>query len=124
MKLLMAGAALALALPLGGCLMVSADVRGDWDGDDDLPRLFGAEVSANDTVTIISPSNGCTDKGDFRVDVKTYAPRHTRVSFRRVEEDHCKALALDGARLTWTFEELGVDRDSGVTIANRVGRSR
>lgn len=121
MKILTTVAALAMLLPLGACVIVSADVKGDWD-EEDLPRIYGAEVGAQDTVTIIAPSNGCTDKGDFVANVKTQAPHRTRVSFRRVEDDHCKALAPDGARLTWTFGELGVERGSGVTIANRIGR--
>ncbi len=124
MKLLMTAAALALALPLGGCLMVSADVKGDIDDfPHDLPRLLGAEVGAREpTVSIVVSSNGCTEKSQFAPVISRDGDHEARVGFRRIEEDRCRAFMAEGKRLTWTFDELGISGATRVTISNRIGR--
>ena len=44
------------------------------------------------------------------------------VGFRRIKDDNCKALVPDGRRMSWSFAELGIPRNSRVYLMNRVGR--
>ncbi len=123
-KLGMFAVAGAAAAMLGGCVIVDADVReSDWDGGGDFGYLYGAEVSPRGPeVTINVHSNGCTRKEDFRFVVRDRGDNDYAVGFRREKPDHCKALVIDGYRMTWTFAELGLPRDAGVRIINPVGR--
>ncbi len=109
---------------LSGCIVVDADVRESrWDRDDDFAKVLGAEVSSRGPeVMIIAHSNGCTDKQDFAPVVRDRGDDKFDVGFRRINEDHCKALVPDGRRMVWSFAELGVPRNARVFLMNRVGR--
>ena len=109
---------------LAGCVVVDADVsEHGWDWDDDLGYVLGAEVSPRGPeVTITAHSNGCTEKEDFRPVVRDRGEDRFDVGFRRIKEDHCKALVPEGRSMTWSFAELGIPRNSRVFILNRVGR--
>ncbi|MEZ6029558.1 MAG: hypothetical protein R3C46_07375 [Hyphomonadaceae bacterium] len=115
--------AAAAAAMLGGCVIVDADVRDyGWD-DDGYGYLYGAEISErSQEITILVHSNGCTDKGDFRVNIDRRGEHRFDVGFRRMEKDYCKALVPEGARMTWSYAELGLPRDARVMIVNQVGR--
>ena len=109
---------------LSGCIVVDADVReSHWDRDDDFGYVLGAEVSVRGPeVMIIAHSNGCTDREDFTPVVRDRGDDRFDVGFRRIKEDNCKALVLDGRRMSWSFAELGIPRNSRVYLMNRVGR--
>lgn len=118
-------AAAGAATLLAGCVIVDADVREDgWDRDHGrLTTLYGAEISPRgDAVSIIAPSNGCTNKTHFNPDVDDEGERRFDVRFRRVTEDHCKALVPDGERLVWSFAELGLPDGARVRVVNRISR--
>lgn len=119
----LAAAALASVM-LSGCIVVDADVREHgWDWDDEYGYVLGAEVSARGPeVMIIAHSNGCTNKEDFAPVVRDRGDDRFDVGFRRINEDNCKALMPDGRRMSWSFAELGVPRQSRVFVMNRVGR--
>lgn len=108
---------------LAGCVIVDADVRDlDWDRGD-YGNLYGAEVSPlAGEVTIVTRSNGCTQKEDFRFIVRDRGEDAFDVGFRRERPDNCKALVPDGRRMTWTYAELGIPRNASVHILNPVGR--
>ncbi len=113
----------AAAATLGGCVIVSADVRERWDHNGDFGTLYGAEVSQRGgEVTIIAHSNGCTQKEDFRFVLSDRGDDEFALGFRRENPDNCKALVPDGRRMTWSFAELGLPRDASVVILNPVGR--
>ena len=107
---------------LSGYIVVDADVReSHWD--DDFGYVLGAEVSVRGPeMMIIAHSNGCTDKEDFAPVVRDRGDDKFDVGFRRIKEDHCKALVPDGRRMSWSFAELGIPRNSRVALMNRVGR--
>lgn len=109
---------------LSGCIVVDADVRdAHWDWDDDFGYVLGAEVSVRGPeVMIIAHSNGCTNKEDFAPVVRDRGDDRFDVGFRRIKEDNCKALMPDGRRMSWSFAELGIPRNSRVALMNRVGR--
>lgn len=108
---------------LSGCIGVDADVmesRGDWD--DDFGLVLGAEVSARGReVIIIEHSNGCTNKEDFAPVVSDRGDDRFDVGFRRTNPDNCKALMPDGRRMSWSFAELGIPRQSRVVLMNHIG---
>ena len=116
MKKIAGLAAAALAgVTLSGCIVVDADVRkSHWDHDDDFGYVLGAEVSTH--------SNGCTEKQDFAPVVRDRGDDKFAVGFRRIKDDNCKALVPDGRRMSWSFAELGIPRNSRVTLMNPVGR--
>jgi hypothetical protein len=113
----------AAAAMLSGCVIVAADVHGDgWD-DDGHGYLYGAEISERgEDITILAHSNGCTEKEHFRVTVDRRGDDRYDVGFRRIEKDFCKALVLEGKRMTWSYAELGIPRRATVMITNQVGR--
>jgi hypothetical protein len=118
-------AATALIASLGGCVIVDAEVERDWDsGHGKAGLVYAAEVGLRaPEVTVTVHSNGCTQREHFRADVKRHGqPDSYTVTFHRVQEDFCKALVLDGVRLTWTYAELGLPQDAQVIVGNRVGR--
>lgn len=114
--------AAASAAMLSGCVIVDADVRDHgWDYDEGYGYLYAAETSDRGEITITVHSNGCTERGDFDVDIDRDGDRFN-IGFQRVEKDHCKALVPEGRRLTWSYEELGLPRYAQVMIINPVGR--
>ena len=112
------------SMMLSGCIVVDADVRDShWDRDDDFGYLIGAEVSSRGPeVMIVAHSNGCTDTADFEAVVREHGKDRFDVGFRRINQDNCKALVLDGRRMSWSFAELGIPRNSRVYLMNPVGR--
>ncbi|MBI1340159.1 hypothetical protein GC169_08125 [bacterium] len=111
----------AATMLLGACVYVRAD--GDlrrsvhYSGS----GLYGAVVTSNDEIRIISPSNGCTTKADYRSDVDR-ADGVYLVRFKRVKDDPCRALIREGVELTYTFEELEVPRGARVVLAHHPSR--
>lgn len=125
MKKLSVLAAVGVAsVMLSGCIVVDADVREHgWDWDDEFGYVLGAEVSVRGPeLMIIAHSNGCTNKEDFAPVVRDRGDDRFDVGFRRINEDNCKALMPDGRRMSWSYAELGIPRQSRVFLMNRVGR--
>ncbi len=120
---LKAAAIAFLAAPLGACVIVDADVEGEWDDFHGRAGfVYAASVDPQDQqVSVTVRSNGCTRKEHFRTQVERRGRERFSVAFHRVTEDHCKALVPDGERLTWTFQELGLPPNASITIANPVG---
>lgn len=117
--------AAAAAAALSGCVIVAADIpEHHWDHDDDgYGYLYGAEISDRGReVTILVHSNGCTERGDFDVNIDHRGDNRFNIGFQRKKPDYCKALVPEGRRLTWTYEELGLPRNATVLITNPVGR--
>ncbi len=120
---LLALAAVAASM-LGGCVIVAAESHDSWARDDrSYGYLYGAQISERSReITILVYSGGCTDRDDFNVDVDRRGANRFSIGFQRIEPDNCKALVIEGRRLTWTYEELGLPRNATVLIANPVGR--
>lgn len=125
MFLLRTFAAACLAASLSACIIVDADLEEGWDDDHSRgAMIYGAEVGVRaPEVTITVHSNGCTEKSHFDARVNRHGRKDVyTVSFRRVVEDHCKALVPEGRRLTWTYPELGLPHGAQIVIGNPVGR--
>ncbi len=123
-RLTMLAATAVAGLMLGGCVIVDADVReSEWDRAGRSERLYGAEVGVRSPdVTITAYSGGCTRKEHFAPHVDKRGEDRFDLRFRRVTDDHCKALVPDGVKLTWSFAELGLPPGAQVTVVNRIGR--
>ncbi len=108
--------AITLCATMSGCVYVHADGENfdmnDWDHGG---AIYGSQVSANNTSTITSASNGCTSKEDYAVDVDRDDGEYG-LEFDGINEDVCRAFVRDGVELTWTFQELGIPPGSRVAI--------
>jgi len=71
-------------------------------------------------------SNGCTDKGSFKVDLKKeegFSPKvpHYVLTIRRIKPDECKAIVDDGTMILFdTEKDLGIKGDFTYSLKNRV----
>ncbi|MAF57585.1 hypothetical protein [Ponticaulis sp.] len=122
MKLITLAAISGAAFLAAGCVIIDADSDGyssHYSSHDD--RVYSADVSG-DTVTVRVPSNGCTDKSYFEVDVDREDHNTFYVEFEREREDHCRALMPEGVELVYSFSELGIPAGASVVIENPVGR--
>jgi hypothetical protein len=95
------------------------------------PRQTGEEVlrellmGPNKFIVSVA-SNGCTDKGSFKVDVKkeaglTSSAPHYVLTLKRVEPDECKALVPEGTLVLFDLaEDLGIRGNFTYSLTNRV----
>lgn len=95
------------------------------DFEDSIPRLPWKEVLKgisvkNNELTIRVPSNGCTKKEDFQIDINkgiTGIPPFILTVFR-LRLDYCKAIVRGGTEITYTFEELGLEPGDSFHVTN------
>ncbi|MEO0466262.1 MAG: hypothetical protein AAF216_06945 [Pseudomonadota bacterium] len=124
----MARSALAtslMCLPLlSACIVIDADGDGaDFTASVDrggAGTVYGAEI-AGEAITYRVTSNGCTDEGNFHVDVNRHDD-HFHIELDRIRDDNCRAYLRDGTTVSWTYEELGLPEDAKIVIANPVRR--
>jgi hypothetical protein len=102
-----------------------------YAGDSINPRQTGEEVlyetllGANKLIVRVA-SNGCTDKGSFKVDVKKEAgfpskEQHYVLTIKRVRPDECKAIVDNGALVLFDLEkDLGLKGDFSYSITNQI----
>jgi hypothetical protein len=74
---------------------------------------------------IKTASNGCTDKGSFKVDVKkdesSSKPPHYNLTVMRIKPDECKAIVDEGALVLFSLDkDLGLTGDLTYTVTNKV----
>ncbi|MGD2131217.1 MAG: hypothetical protein PVI23_00380 [Maricaulaceae bacterium] len=114
--------ALASFVALSGCVIIDADdnvIESDFGRPDE--RLYAASV-APDGVHIRAPSNGCTTKDAFDVDVDRLSSGRYAVSFDRIAPDRCRAYLPDGVELFYSRGELDIPADAAIVVRNLVGR--
>jgi hypothetical protein len=123
----LAGSMLAAPM-LAGCVIAIGgdgdDGETHWSGDRGgrYETLLAVEVRAQASEVILTASsNGCTREASFRTDVNRERGVY-QIGFRRTERDLCRALMPEGARLVWTYAQLGVPDGATVAILNPVGR--
>lgn len=63
-------------------------------------------------------SNGCTETSTFEVAIQDGDP--AELTLKRRSPDLCKALVADGAVISWTYQELGLDAGQAVRIRNPI----
>ena len=71
-----------------------------------------------DGITIQVTSNGCTTKRSFEILVAESFP--AQVQFNRLVPDACRALFPYGTKLTYTYEELGLDSKNSFHLVNQI----
>jgi hypothetical protein len=79
--------------------------------------LYGATFDPRG-LTLRVNSNGCTKKEDFAVRVQRQGKDQTLL-VARTRSDRCRALVRGGVDLTWSLQELGLDRSRDVRVLNR-----
>ena len=63
-------------------------------------------------------SNGCTEKSDFSVEIVDGGAMAGEMTLVRDEPDNCRALIAEGVELSWSYEELGLERGAALVLAN------
>ena len=122
MRALLSVAAIALTgAVLSGCIIVDADVDGDFDVDHNRERLYAASIEP-DGVRVRVASNGCTTEESFGVDVDHKGDDRYTVAFERENPDHCRAMLPDGVELFFPRSRLGLPDDATIRIRNPIGR--
>lgn len=76
-----------------------------------------AAAFTNDVAVFWVSSNGCTTKEDLWPVVQQQRGDAV-ITLRRLDEDDCDAPSTDGVELRWSFEELGLEPGSAVTVNN------
>lgn len=95
------------------------------------PRQTGEEVleeilMGSKKFIIRVGSNGCTDKGSFKVDVKkedglSLKSPHYILTILRIKPDECKAIVDEGALVLFDMEkDIGIKGSFTYSVANRV----
>ena len=104
----------ALAVLAGGCASTHVVSTADMPGQ--LEPIHAAAFTRDTAVFWVS-SNGCTGKED----VKPFITRlrdSAVITLRRLDEDRCSDVRSEGVQLQWSFEELGLEPGSEVTVNN------
>ena len=69
-------------------------------------------------LNVVVGSNGCTETSSFEVKIKDGDPAELTVTRRT--PDLCKALVPGGVTVSWTYAELGLERDQPVRVLNPI----
>ena len=64
------------------------------------------------TITIETASNGCTNKGSFRLDFKNNV-----LTVYRIQRDTCKAMPSK-VKFTYSLEEVGINPHKPFPVGN------
>jgi hypothetical protein len=116
-------ALLAACSGSGAANLPDADMRSSFNRAD-LEQVYAWRAPRPGDLTVRTPSNGCTTKDSFELDVRG-APRSGwafDVSLKRISPDHCRAYLPDGVELVWTREELGLPPSAEIRLLNAVRR--
>lgn len=82
----------------------------------ELEPLYSASAGANG-LTIRVASNGCTKRDDFAFFVERKGDAVT-LAFGRKRLDPCKSFAMGHSDLVFTYEDLGVTRETPLFVLN------
>lgn len=113
-------AALMLATAVSGCAGAKNWVSGLAPARANLPGqlepIHAAAITQNQAVFWVS-SNGCTSKTDLTPVVRR-AGDGSVITLRRINEDRCTQSQPQGVEMRWSFEELGLEPGSRVSVEN------
>lgn len=111
----------AVGLLASGCIYVDGKHQGEWSDEHSSkvePAILGAVIGAQ-TLRVIVPSNGCTEKSLLDVGVDKHHGKFY-IHVNRVKQDYCKAYLPDGVEIEYSFKELGIPEDATVVVKNRL----
>jgi len=113
-----AAAILAIVPALSGCALV--DRFGRSNMAEALPGqvepVHAAVIAQNQAAFWVS-SNGCTAKADIQPVVRPSSDGPI-ITLRRIREDRCREVRPEGVEMRWSFEELGLEPGSRLTVEN------
>ncbi|EAT59265.1 hypothetical protein CferDRAFT_1272 [Chlorobium ferrooxidans DSM 13031] len=77
------------------------------------------------TIDIRVATGGCTQKEDFKIDVKKGLTEKSpySITIYRIKNDYCKAYLPEGVLLSFTKEELGINGLTEFIVTNRFGNT-
>ena len=81
-----------------------------------LEPIHAAALTRDRAVFWVS-SNGCTGKEDIQP-VVTRQRDGAVITLRRLEEDRCTEPRIEGVELQWSFQELGLEPGTEVSVNN------
>lgn len=119
---------LVAPLMLGGCVIYASDsgetttvrassARSVQIETRQLESVHGVRFERDRAVVRVT-SNGCTEKTHFRVEIVDGDETAGEMTLVRETPDHCRALIAEGVELTWTYDELGLQRGAALVLAN------
>jgi len=94
----------------GGTAPVLAEVRGQ------IEPVHAAAIVQDQAVFWVS-SNGCTQKADL-LPVVRRAGDASVITLRRLKEDRCQQPRAEGVEMRWSFQEMGLEPGSRVSVEN------
>lgn len=116
-------ALMGVASALCGCALVerfsnSSEVAAIAvaDGPGQIEPIHAAAIADDQAVFWVS-SNGCTRKADLTPVVRPEREGAV-ITLRRLKEDRCGAPRPEGVEISWSFQELGLEPGSRVTVEN------
>ena len=118
-------AAVVLLPLLGGCVIYSND-GGERKVNINNQAVVQTEVLEavrkvdfdGQRLTVVVGSNGCTEASSFEVRIKDGDP--AELTLARRSPDLCKALVPEGKTVSWTYDELGLERGQPVRVLNPI----
>ena len=110
-----------LAAFLGGCTLVDRFMPGSAatevaDEPGQIEAVHAAAIVQDQAVFWVS-SNGCTQKSDLTPVVRR-AGDGSVITLRRIKEDRCLEPRAEGVEMRWTFQEMGLEPGSRVSVEN------
>lgn len=118
--------AFAAVLPLlGGCVIYSSESGEKVSVITDQGAARAEPLEAvrkvdfdGQRLNVVVGSNGCTEASSFEVRIKDGEP--AELTLARRTPDLCKALVPEGKTISWTYEELGLERGQPVRVQNPI----
>ena len=111
---------LALAAALSGCAIVDRFAPRESVAEADLPGhiepVHAVAIAQNQAVFWVS-SNGCTAKEDLSPVVRA-SDDGPIITLRRLKEDRCRESLPEGVEMRWSFQEMGLEPGTRVSVEN------
>lgn len=111
---------LALAAAVSGCAVVDRFTARESVAEAALPGhiepVHAVAIAQNQAVFWVS-SNGCTAKEDLTPVVRA-SDDGPIITLRRLKEDRCRESLPEGVEMRWTFQEMGLEPGTRVSVEN------
>lgn len=111
---------LALAAVVSGCAVVDRFTAHESVAEAALPGhvepVHAVAIAQNQAVFWVS-SNGCTAKEDLTPVVRA-SDDGPIITLRRLKEDRCRESLPEGVEMRWTFQEMGLEPGTRVSVEN------
>lgn len=105
------------AASLSGCASLTAQPTVSTAGmPGELEAIHAAAFTRDQAVFWVS-SNGCTSKSDL-IPIVSIQGGNAVITLRRIDEDKCHQKLAEGVQVKWSFEELGLQPGSPVSVNN------